>query len=493
MESPSAPSVRHSNSRNTAMSNAYRKLCIYHTLDGLRDGLTHFSGPSRAALLLCLKQDDPIHVLDPQFLLDGHQPKLRELFLDSGEWRSACPAPERLRPFELYPLPDPQLTGILAFGGTSRDIPLLMWFTEEHPDLCSKGPTLCWLEHAAAQLLLDITASNDLRDNASGYVLQGYATHAVRDYIVDRRNSLVGLDTHLRVYPALDTILGISHTREEGAWPRGRLAFVEPMFLKQLDFIASFPRMEQPSLANLRHCRKLLQSVESSHRLLVSDGKTIVGITQQEPPHGSIIANFEGRHGFLFLDDEMVCSFAEGAFLSTNRKANLVQLEEALIESRLNADAQHALFRIISDIVSCAQERKHGCTLVVDLRSIPRNLAGQTLHTPLDLTTADGKDLACSFAKVDGALHIGHDAKLYGFACLLDGRAVPGENRARGARYNSAVRFTAANDDLIVVVVSADRPVSIIQRGIELTARCSWTPLPGRVPAPPTLEEWLKL
>jgi hypothetical protein len=94
---------------------------------------------------------------------------------------------------------------------------------------------------------------------------------------------------------------------------------------------------------------------------------------------------------------------------------------------------------------------------------------------------------------VDGALHIGHDSNLYGFACLLDGKAVPGENRARGARYNSAVRFTAANDDIIVIVVSSDRPVSIIQRGIELTARCSWTPLPGRAPEPPTLEEWLKL
>ncbi|UZP68901.1 DNA integrity scanning protein DisA nucleotide-binding domain protein [Desulfovibrio mangrovi] len=471
----------------------YRKLCIYHTLDGLREGLSHFSGPSRAALLLALHPDDPIHVLDPQFLLDGHQPKLRELFIESVEWQGACPTPDKLRPYELCPYPDPQLTGLLAFGGSNRDVPFLMWFTEEHPDFCSTGPTRCWLEHAAAQLVLDLAANNDMRDSASGFVLQSYATHAVRDYIVDRRNSSVGLDTYLRVYPTLDTILGISHTREEGAWPRGALVFVEPMFLKHLDFLASFPRMEQPSLANLRHCRKLLQAVEETHRMLVSDGKTIVGITQDKLPPGSIIANFEGRHGFLYLDDELICSFADGAFQSTNRRANLVQLEEALLESRLSYDTQHALFRIVTDIVSCAQERKHGCTLVLDLRAIPRNLAGQTLHSPLDLTTKDGIELACSLAKVDGALHIGHDANLYGFACLLDGRAVPGENRARGARYNSAVRFTAANDDLIVIVVSSDRPVSIIQRGMELTARCSWTPLPGRAPEPPTLEEWLKL
>lgn len=475
------------------MSSAYRKLCIYHTLDGLREGLSHFSGPSRAALLLSLAPQDPIRVLDPQFLLDGHQPKLRELFLDCTAWRTATGTPEGLRPFELRPLPDPQLTGLLAFGGCNREVPLLMWFTEEHPDLCSKGPTLRWLEHAAAQLLLDLAASNDLRDGASGFVLQGYATHAVRDYIVDRRNELVGLDTHLRVYPTLDTILGISHTREEGAWPRGRLAFVEPAFLRDIHFLASFPRMEQPSLANLRHCRKLMLAVESSDRSLVSDGRTIVGITREPLPQGTILADFQGRHGFLFLDDEIVASFADGAFQSTNRKPNLVQLEEALLESSLGYDRQHELFRIVSGIVVCAQERKHGCTIVLDLREAPRSLAGQTLHAPLDLTTAEGMDLACSLAKVDGALHIGRNAHLHGFACLLDGKAVPGENRARGARYNSAVRFTATNDELIVIVVSADRPVSIIQRGIELTARCAWTPLPGRVPTPPTLEEWLKL
>ncbi|GFM31778.1 DNA integrity scanning protein DisA nucleotide-binding domain protein [Desulfovibrio subterraneus] len=475
------------------MSSRYRKLCIYHTLDGLREGLSHFSGPSRAALLLSLHPDDPIHVLDPQYLMDGHQPKLRELFMDKQDWKTPPPAHKTLRPYELYPFPDPQLTGLLAFGGSNSDVPFLMWFTEEHPDLCSTGPTRCWLEHAAAQLVLDLAASNDMRDSASGFVLQSYATHAVRDYIVDRRNDSVGIDTHLRVYPTLDAILGISHTREEGAWPRGALAFVEPVFLKHLDFLASFPRMEQPSLANLRHCRKLLQAVEDSHRVLVSDGKTIVGITQDHLPPGSILAEFQGRHGFLFLDDEIICSFADGAFQSTNRRANLVQLEEALLESRLSYDTQHSLFRIVTDIVACAQERKHGCTLVLDLRPISRNLAGQTLHSPLDLTSKDGIELACSLAKVDGALHIGHDSNLYGFACLLDGKAVPGENRARGARYNSAVRFTAANDDIIVIVVSSDRPVSIIQRGIELTARCSWTPLPGRAPEPPTLEEWLKL
>jgi len=99
--------------------------------------------------------------------------------------------------------------------------------------------------------------------------------------------------------------------------------------------------------------------------------------------------------------------------------------------------------------------------------------------------------LAKSLAKVDGALHIGSDLHLHGFACLLDGRAIQGENRARGARFNSALRFTAEHKNLIVVVLSSDRPVSVIQGGVELSAQCEWEAFSKLSSTPPTLKEWL--
>jgi len=88
-------------------------------------------------------------------------------------------------------------------------------------------------------------------------------------------------------------------------------------------------------------------------------------------------------------------------------------------------------------------------------------------------------------------LHLGQDLKLYGFACLLDGRRVSGEDRARGARFNSALRFTTENENIIVIVVSSDRPVSIIQNGVELTAACEWTAVTHCM-IPPLLESWLE-
>ncbi len=76
------------------------------------------------------------------------------------------------------------------------------------------------------------------------------------------------------------------------------------------------------------------------------------------------------------------------------------------------------------------------------------------------------------------------------FACLLDGARVSGEDRSRGARFNSALRFTARREKVILIVVSADRPVSVIQNGVELTARCFWSG--SCFCEHPSLKEWLQ-
>jgi hypothetical protein len=256
-------------------------------------------------------------------------------------------------------------------------------------------------------------------------------------------------------------------------------------------FVAKFPELERPALDNAKHVRKLLQAVESSERRLVSDGRTLLGIAENHLVPFSITADFRGGHGFLELPSGAVCSFSDGRFKSTTHKAKLVQVEEALLEADIDPGTGSRLFRIVADIVHNAETGKHGCTLVVDLNREPAAISGQQLERPLDLEREDNLDLARALSKVDGALHIGADLHLHGFACLLDGMAIPGENRARGARFNSALRFSAARPGIIVVVVSSDRPVSVIQDGVELSAQCQWKPVSGCLFSPPTLKEWI--
>jgi hypothetical protein len=358
--------------------------------------------------------------------------------------------------------------------------------------MCSIGPSERWLEHAAWRFSHDIANEKDLYTGISGSFLKEYGTHAVRDFIIDRLNMLLGWDTQIRIYPILDTVIGVSRTREEGAWPRGKLAFIEPTRISEINFTAKFPPSERPNIENFKHVCKLLVSVENSDRKLISDGKSILGITSGEIPDFALVVDFRGGHGFIELQNQIICSFSDGKFRSSTFRAKLVQVEELLLEAELEHSDSNSLFRIISEIVHSAESEKYGCTLIIDLNEKPLEIAGQKLSDPLDLRQPEFLELAKSLAKVDGALYIRIDMKLHGFASLLDGRAIKGEDRSRGARFNSALRFTAEHDNIFVVVVSSDRPVSIIKAGIELSAQCQWNPLSSIISIPPTLKEWIQ-
>jgi hypothetical protein len=474
-------------------SPAVGKLSAFHIFEGLEEGLCHYSGQSKLAIIYAIRPEDPVFIYDPQYLLRGHEPKLKELYLDSNEWRDHS-GKEALGGFgRLSPVENLQLAGLISFGGKSDSLFYQMWFTEHHPDMCSVGPTERWLEHAVWLLSKDLAAEDDYYTGTSGYVLREYATHAVRDFIVDELNIRVGMDIQIRVYPILDTVLGISKTTEEGSWPRGELVFVEPSVVKDVQFEASFPQGERPNIQNFKHVRKLLQAVEYSGRKLVSDGNTIVGIAGTKVPGNSIIADFRGRHGFLNLDNDPVCSFFDGNFHSSTRRAKMVQLEEILLESEIGPDSDiYELFKVIQEIVHDSQDKKHGCTLVIDLNETPISISGQHLEKSLNLRKAGCLELTKSLAKLDGALHIGRDIHLHGFACILDGKSIEGEDRSRGARFNSALRFTGEHQNIVVVVVSADRPVSIIQGGLALNAACRLNPVSSSTPSPPSLAEWIK-
>lgn len=472
------------------MDDSYRNLCIFHVLDGLRIGLSHYSQASRAALVYAVEPQDPVRVYDPQNLLRDHEPMLRKTFLESEAWREAALGVRYLPAFEQIETAAPDLAGLIAHSSRSKSVFHQTWFTEHHADMCSTGPTRSWLEHASWLLSQAMLSENVPIVETVGNELQNWTIHAVRNHIVDMRSAEIGMDTRLRVYPILEAVLGISKTPEEGVWPRGRLAFVEPGFMDRVRFLARFPAYERPRLEHYKHVRKILQAAEHAGRCLVSDGQSIEGIAIGRLPDARIVADFQGSQGFLRLDSKTVCSFSEGAFYSSNRLANLVQFEEMLLETGMDFSERNSLYRIVTAIVHNSQENRHGSTIVVDFHPTPTAIAGQYLENPLDLEQPHLLSLAQALAKVDGALHVGLDRRLHAFACLLDGTAVWGEDRARGARYNSALRFTSGRDDVAVIVVSSDRPVSIIQNGVELTATCLLPPKYACVETPPLLKDW---
>ena len=164
---------------------------------------------------------------------------------------------------------------------------------------------------------------------------------------------------------------------------------------------------------------------------------------------------------------------------------------ELLLDSDLDTEKSTLLFQLISHLVHSAGTGRYGCTLVIDLNEAPADLSGHILEPPLNLLEPKNIKLVCSLLKIDGAVHITSNLCIRGFGCLLDGKAINWENMARGARYNSALRFSADHSRVMVVVVSADRPVSIIYNGIEINAFSHWRPVYQYTPEPVSLEKYL--
>jgi hypothetical protein len=469
----------------------YRLLCLHNILDGLKRGLTKFSGPSRIALVYAIDPDEPLRILDPQDLLFGHQPAIKKYFASTDEWRLNLP--EMGQVFFDHTLSQRlDLDGLISLGGRSRGCAYQMWFTERHPDLCSAGPTSRWLEFALLQLSQSLVVQDVLSLDAASYLLCEMALHAVHDYISDKRLRIIDAGSDLNVYNLLDVIIQISKTPEEGAWARGALAFVERANMPDVHFLSRFPKSECPKLDNYKHVRKLLQAVECGDRTLISDGESIAGIAVGELPPGSLCTEFNGRRGILKLDGKAACSFSDGTFHSTNYQPSLGALQDALLKCRFDPAHLRKLFMCINRIVAVASEENYGCGVIIDSNKRPLHLSGQTLDAPIDLNIDKNLDLAIALARVDGVLHIDADLKLHAFACLMDGPSLPREDRSRGARYNSALRFTAKHPELIVVVVSSDRPVSIIQGGINLSKTHAWPAIPKTLRVPPTLKQWLE-
>jgi DNA integrity scanning protein DisA with diadenylate cyclase activity len=67
--------------------------------------------------------------------------------------------------------------------------------------------------------------------------------------------------------------------------------------------------------------------------------------------------------------------------------------------------------------------------------------------------------------RIDGAVLVGPEATCYAIGVILDGLATDRGDRARGARFNSAVRYVDCRDEPVVIVVkSEDGMIEVITR-----------------------------
>ncbi|MCK5347827.1 MAG: DNA-binding protein, partial [Desulfobacula sp.] len=107
----------------------YYKLCITNILNGVAEGLSKYSHPSKVALIFIPKENDPVSVFDPQNILRGHESKLKEIFYDNhSQWREEINGKLNNQPQGYMVTEDDlSLAGLISYGGCSNDFYYQMW------------------------------------------------------------------------------------------------------------------------------------------------------------------------------------------------------------------------------------------------------------------------------------------------------------------------------------------------------------------------------
>jgi hypothetical protein len=118
-------------------------------------------------------------------------------------------------------------------------------------------------------------------------------------------------------------------------------------------------------------------------------------------------------------------------------------------------------------IVEKAAEQKHGTMIVISdaAKSEANRLADQS--TLIEPTLLSEENILLMLTSIDGAVLVGPTGTCHAVGVILDGKAVAGKGtRARGSRYNSAIKYIATEEEkenkCLAVVISEDGMINLV-------------------------------
>lgn len=255
-----------------------------------------------------------------------------------------------------------------------------------------------------------------------------------------------------------EALNSISARTYEGGRSRGRLLLIAPDH--DAVTVHTWLRRRVP-LQSHRAVRKLLETTDRDSALLVHDGG-VYGMGSVEPGTDDDVFEVElVAHATWELrrrqDALLRVTYGKPAVPRPVLDANLIVDS---LERVLGSDADvHELL----ELARGASHARTGSTLVIseDASTEADRLAEQaTPIEPMRLTS----ELLEKYMKVDGAVLVDPRGVCHAFGVILDGPTGRGGDPARGSRYNSAVRYQAADGraPTVVFVTSEDGDVSTV-------------------------------
>ena len=214
---------------------------------------------------------------------------------------------------------------------------------------------------------------------------------------------------------------------------------------------------EPVRLSESRNVRKLLELTDET-KLLLTDGSSIHGLGEcnSAPDVANIVIEGHARWAIAIDGTPLMRVAYEHA-----------TLPKPILDKELFRDiAERTVGEVdverIWAIFQCALDNSNGTTIVVseDPVSEMHRLSQEALA--INPEYLDQKEVA-RLGRVDGAIVLGPDGRCYGFGVILDGLATSSGDRARGARFNSSVRYQRTSEiGTMVIVISDDGTVDLI-------------------------------
>lgn len=231
-----------------------------------------------------------------------------------------------------------------------------------------------------------------------------------------------------------------------------------PSLVKEIQFFSPI------KTTNLRALRKIIE-IAGENLHLLCDGNHVFGLGRVDESYDlntesifSILilgkGSWEFRHGDVALlraDNGITRLPAEPI-----AKEVFIDTVDRIFPDSSNADALWTLGQAVA-------KEKHGTMLVVhgDAQGETIRLAPQALAIE---TTYLTEEALKTVTAIDGAILVGPDARCHAIGVILDGVAVTGTgDSARGARFNSAVRYLeAASNNCMIIIVSEDGMIDLL-------------------------------
>ena len=320
----------------------------------------------------------------------------------------------------------------------------------------------CFLEAIIYKVLAE--SEQELQRSSEGSVI---SLNNCERVIEDAASSLLkSVEIHINNWNRVDLLSFaniIAAERYEGAASEGRLIICQT---DHPDISAKIKLATPIEIYNYRGIRKLLE-VSSSNMALLCDVDSVWGLgipldTYQPSRENLFEIRFAEHHTWELVH-------AENIMLRV--KYRQARLPRARFDRQLFRDRVHQLFKvnestasILVKAVEAAIEQRHGTMLVItpEAESETKRLSAQcTVIEPVIVS----KDIISHLSSIDGAILISTEGIIHSFGAILDGKASENGNPARGARYNSAIRYIdgeiARNVPCLALIVSEDGYVDL--------------------------------